>query len=317
MTPRIVTITLNPALDLTAETPEVEPGRKLRLGPVRSEPGGGGINVARAVAALGGEALAMACLSGATGQRLAELLEGIEGFTLQPLPAPGDTRESLSVTDTATGLQYRFVLPGPVWEAEAEHVLLDRIAEGAEGAEWVVLSGSQPPGLGVDFPVRLGQRLEGVKFVVDTSGPALQRLMAAPQDGGAPYLLRMNQPESEELAGRRMTSVSESLDFAESLVKKGAAQVAIMARGSEGSVLAGRGLRLFCKAPEVPVVSKVGAGDSFIAAFTLSLARGRGLEAALRMGTAAASSAVMTPAVELCRRDETEALVARCAIFAG
>ncbi len=312
---QILTITLNPALDLSSDAPRVVPGPKLRMSEPVVEPGGGGINVARAIRELGGEAQAVVALGGLTGARIKALLAEA-AIDLVTMPVPGETRQSLSVTDRSDAQQYRFVMPGPVWTEDLAQRMLDTLAETAGNAALVVLSGSQPPGLDEGFPQALARRLKGVsaRLVVDTSGPALTRLATAPEPDTAPYCLRMDQAESEEQAGRPLPDAADSLAFAEELVARGAARVVVLARGAEGSVLAGEGQRLSCRPPRVPVVSTVGAGDSFTGAFVLALARGAGLPEALQQATAAAAAAVMTPSTRLCRREDAERLIADCVL---
>ncbi len=108
----IVTIALNPALDKSASVEHVRPNAKLRCKPPRFDPGGGGINVARAIRRLGGEALALYTMGGPQGQMLMNLLDE-EGGDHHPARIGGNTRESLTVIEEATGQQYRFGFPGP------------------------------------------------------------------------------------------------------------------------------------------------------------------------------------------------------------
>lgn len=310
--PAILTITLNPALDLSADAPQVVAGPKLRLSEPVIEPGGGGINVARAIALLGGQARVLAALGGVTGARLAALITG-GGLDLLRFELPDETRQSLSVTDLRDGAQYRFILPGPHWSAGQSEGLLARAADAAGPGGWVVLSGSQPPGVADDFPTQLAARLApgAAHLVVDTSGAALAHLVAGGH-GAMPWCLRMDQAEAEEAAGRPLPTVTDTLAFAGELTARGVARVVVLARGAEGSVLAGEGARLHCRPPEVPVKSKTGAGDSFTGAFILALAQGDDLARALRRATAAAAAAVMTGATELCRREDAERLVEGC-----
>lgn len=310
MTP-ILTITLNPALDLATETDVVRPGTKLRCGPPRTDPGGGGINVARAVQRLGGQAFALVASGGATGAQMLALL-AMEGVRTGLLAAPGDTRISLSVHDGATDAQYRFMLPGPAWsDADIRTALI--MLEGAlvEG-EYCVLSGSQPPGLADDFTSRFAQICagKGAKLVVDTGGAPLAALVADP--GPGVEVLRMNQDEAQELAGRTFASSRETAEFAASLVAKRVARIVVVARGGEGSVMVTNGTRVQCVAPRVEVKSKVGAGDSFVAGLTLALAGGDPPEEALRRGVAAVSAAVMTEGTALCTNEDTESLLPKC-----
>ncbi|SLN36776.1 Putative phosphofructokinase PfkB [Pseudoruegeria aquimaris] len=306
--PDILTLTLNPALDIATEAPEVVPGPKLRCAAPQVDPGGGGINVSRAIRNVGGGSRALVSVGGPTGARLMDLLLA-EGIDAVALPAPGDTRQSLSVTDAGTGKQFRFVMPGPRWaEEDAERFLADAEALAPKDG-LVVLSGSQPPGLAPDFPHRLNTRLAplGVRLIVDTSGPPLEAVAAG---GARPVaVLRMDQEEAEALAGEPLPTARAAGDFAASLCERGVAEMVILARGAEGAVFAQSGATpMACSNADVPVASKVGAGDSFVGGFTLALARGLPPAEAVRHGNAAASAAVMTKATELCRQED----VARC-----
>ena len=305
---RILTLTLNPTLDLATAVDAVVAGPKLRCDVPQVDPGGGGINVSRAVRILGGRSVAFIVSGGPTGSQLETLLRA-EGITPVVLHGPGATRESLSVTDRASGAQYRFVLPGPTWRMRDADAALTALTGAARAGDLVVLSGSQPPGVAPDFPQVLARRLarRGAEFALDTSGAALHRIVAQP--GRKPMaLLRMDDDEAEELAGRPLPTPRDSADFAQSLVTRGVAGVVIVARGADGSVLATRDQRLHAVPPPVEVISKVGAGDSFTGAFALALARGTALPRALQLAVAAAASAVATEATRLCTRADVRRL---------
>lgn len=312
----LLTVTLNPALDLSSAVDAMVPGPKLRLAPPLAEPGGGGLNVARVAVGLGGKARALAILGGRTGDQIGVLMAQA-GVPVVPFPAGGETRQSLAVTDRATGGMYRLQFPGPDWDGAQTPALLDRIAAEAAGLApggLVILSGSQPPGMPDDLAQALAARLgAGRRLVIDTSGAPLARLVRAPV--APPEILRMDQAESESLAGRALPTPADSLDLAAGWVAAGVARMIVLARGAEGSVLAGpRGVRLRCRPPVVPVLSKVGAGDSFVGAFALALARGAGPAEALVQGTAAAAAAVMTPGSALCRPEDVRRLAADCVL---
>jgi 6-phosphofructokinase 2 len=307
----IVTLTLNPALDVATSTPMVQPGPKLRCAAPRIDPGGGGLNVSRAIRVLGGKSLAIAALGGATGTQMEALLKA-EEIDLRLLPAPGETRQSLAVTDEATGEQYRFVMPGPTWSDKSVMQAMIAIEMAVPSDSILVISGSQPVGIHDAFITELAKLLAGkARIVADTSGGPLKRMSV---DKAGVSVLRMDAEEAETLAGARLESREDSADFATTLVSMGAADLVIMARGAEGSVMASANDRWFCEAAKVPVKSKVGAGDSFVAGFVLAMARGIEPPVALASGMAAASAAVMTPATELCRRADAEALVKVCAV---
>lgn len=308
----ILTVTLNPALDLATEADEVRPGPKLRCDMARADPGGGGINVSRVVLRLGGQSMAFVALGGPTGDRVAALLKR-EKIVHRRFDAPGETRESLAVTDRGTGAQYRFVMPGPVWPRSAERSLLSALGAATSPGALVVLSGSIAPGLAHDLPERLLARIGrvGARLILDTSGETLAAAVQAPRPA---HVLRMDAAEAETLAGAQLRTRGDSADFAESLVRRGAADIVVIARGPDGSVLATAKERWFAAAADVPVKSKVGAGDSFVAAFTLAMARGTALPRALQEGMAAASAAVMTEATELCRAADFRRLIAACPV---
>jgi 6-phosphofructokinase 2 len=310
----ILTVTLNPTIDLTTSVAAVVAGPKLRCAVPQVDPGGGGINVARAVRLLGGMARALVAVGGVAGDEIVHLLAE-QGVATVALRAPGDTRESFAVTDRASGQQYRFVLPGPLWQPADVKGAMEAILGAAHEGGLVVLSGSQPPGVPADFPLRLAARLKGhARLLVDTSGDSLRTVAA----GGsvAPWCLRMDDMEAAELAGRPLVEARDSAAFAAELVARGVAEVVIIARGADGGVLAARGKRLHGRSAKVEVVSKVGAGDSFVGAFVLSIAQGEALEAALRHGNAAASAAVMTEATRLCRLADVTRLLQECAVAA-
>ena len=307
----VVTLTLNPALDMSSEVPALIPDMKLRCSEPLLDPGGGGLNVSRAIAALKGESLALVALGGLTGDRLAGLIRA-ESVPFLALTAPGETRQSLTVTEATTGRQYRFMLPGPIWsDADQERVFILLRASARPGA-WGVISGSQPPGVPVDFPARLARAMPGLNVLLDTSGPALREAVQHPIPGLA--ILRMDGDEAETLARKNLISRSDSADFAEELVKAGVAATVIVARGADGSVLVDKDRRIFSKAAKVRVKSTVGAGDSFVAGLVLALARGESPENALAFASAAASAAVMTDATQLCRLEDAEALLQQCLI---
>ncbi|MCR9273066.1 MAG: 1-phosphofructokinase family hexose kinase [Rhodobacteraceae bacterium] len=293
----ILTVTLNPALDLATSCPSVSPGPKLRCGPETAEPGGGGVNVARAVVQLGGQARALVALGGANGDALERLLQE-RGLDLIRHEAPGQTRHSFSVTDESTGAQYRFVLSGPEWTETQLDAVLDRLAAEAGEGDYIVLSGSMPPGCAPGWITRACDRLSRRRVVVDTSGAHLHQQATAP--GPAPFVLRMDSAEARDLSGLGLETRADSAAFAEALRARGAAEIVIIARGKDGSVMATDKGRWHVTAANETVVSAIGAGDSFVGGFVKALAEGLDHPEALRHGAAAAAAAVISPGTQLC-----------------
>lgn len=307
----ILTLTLNPALDLETVTPRLISGDKLRCSEPRRDPGGGGINVARAVYLLGGSATAVVAVGGPTGAGLVQQLEG-QGVAVKAVPAPGETRQNLSVIEGETGQQYRFIFPGPVW-SDADFDGLRPVCRSfvRTGDLWVI-SGSMPPGVPPERMVDLARELmeAGAQVIVDTSGGPLAALAAAELDIA---MLRMDRVEAELLMGHDLPTPEDTAAAAAQLVARGAAGIVVMARGAEGSVLAARQGRWFAPAAGLPVRSVTGAGDSFVAGAVLALSRQRPMDEVLQWGVAAASSAVTTAATELCDRASYEQALPLCA----
>ena len=297
----ILTLTLNPALDMATDVAEIIAGQKLRCTDPQLDPGGGGLNVSRAIRALGGDSLALVAIGGLTGDRLAGLIRAA-GVTFLSILGPGETRQSLTVTEEKTGRQYRFMLPGPVWgEAERARVFTLLRATARPGGISVI-SGSQPPGVPVDFPAQLAESMPGSRVVLDTSGKPLAQAVRGPIPGLE--VLRMDAEEAESLTGHALHSREDTADFAQALARDGVAKKVVVARGADGNILATTDRRIFSPAPKVRVKSTVGAGDSFVAALVLAMARGQPDDEALAMGAAAAAAAVMTDATQLCRPED-------------
>ena len=150
----IVTLTLNPALDASTSVAYVLPDRKLRCETPTYEPGGGGINVARAIRKLGGDALACFPIAGPAGELLRRLLDA-EGVRQAPIPVAGWTRENLNVLEEVSGRQFRFCMPGPTLQEAEWPVFLDWLGRLEPPPAFVVASGSLPPGVPVDFYARV------------------------------------------------------------------------------------------------------------------------------------------------------------------
>lgn len=313
MKAHILTITLNPTVDYATRAPEVLPGPKLRCTEPQIDPGGGGINVSRAIRQLGGQSVALIAIGGATGAHLLQLL-ALEGIATVAFQGPGETRQSVTVTEADSGRQYRFVMPGPSWRKEDVPRALATVDQATGEGTLVVLSGSQPPGVAKEFPSILAGHIagRGARIIVDTSGPALIDLVERPSE--AIHTLRMNGEECEELAGRPHATPTDTASFAQDLVAQGVARHVIVARGPDGSVLASANGAWHAAGAEVPVVSKVGAGDSFVGAYTLALAREWPVDECLRFGVAAASAAVTSEATRLCDRAVTERLMEECRV---
>lgn len=313
--PAVLTVTLNPALDLSTETESIAAGRKLRCAEPRLDPGGGGINVSRLVARLGGETTAFVALGGGTGMRLVAALQA-EGISTRIVPISQETRTSLSVTDRGSGAQFRFMLPGPALGPADYAAMNAALAEETATGDFVVVSGSLPTGAAPDVPARLGAALadKQARLVVDTSGAALAHLVGRPAEaiGARPDVLRFDHLEAEEAAGGALPQRADTARFAAGLVARGVARHVVVGRQAEGNLLANGDGVWFAHAAPVEVVSTIGAGDSFLGALTYAFSIGASPAEALRWGTAAACAAVATPGTKICAPERIEALRPAC-----
>lgn len=299
----IITLTMNPAIDKSASVGQVIVERKLYCHSPQFEPGGGGINVSRAIHKLGGQSTALFPCGGLSGEYLQELLQQ-EGLTCRPIPVAGRTRENLAVFEESSGQQFRFGMPGATLSDQEWHRCLDVLAALEEKPTYIVASGSLPPGVPEDFyarVARLGKEI-GALVIVDTSGIPLRLAL----DEGV-YLIKPNIRELGELVGRELVNES-SQEVAMDLVSSGKCAVVALSLGAAGVLLATADCCERLPTPLVPIKSKVGAGDSMVGGIVLSLARGKDIRDAVLFGIAAGAAAVMTPGSELCRRDDAERL---------
>jgi len=300
----IVTIALNPAIDKSSSVAHVVAERKLYCKPPRFEPGGGGVNVSRAIKKLGGESVLFYPTGGLTGERLQELLDR-EGLDHRPFPIEGLIRESLVVLQESTGQQYRFGMPGPEIQKEEWEPFLRELEAMEPSPDYVVASGSLPPGVPHDFYARVAcaGKKRGAKAIIDVSGEALE---AALQEGV--FLIKPNIREFRGLVDEEIKEESQIKAEAQKMVKSGRCEVLVISLGAAGALVVSEELDEHILPPTVPIVSKVGAGDSMVAGIVLSLARGNPLRESVLFGVAAGTAAVMTPGTELCRREDAERL---------
>lgn len=299
----IVTVTLNPSVDLSVTTDDVRPEDKLRCSAPQRDPGGGGVNVARAATRLGADVVAVVPVGGPTGQRLLDLLAD-ELPAVASVDIEGETRESWTVDEDASDDQYRFVLPGPSLTDDEVDACLDAVGE--HEAALVVASGSLPPGVADDTWARLVEACSqaGRRTIVDTGGAALRAAVEA-----GTWLVKPNLRELADLVGRELEDDSQIRAAAEELLGDGTEAV-VVSMGAGGALLVTADRADHVRSPTVPIRSRVGAGDSTVAGIASSVLRGEDLPTAVRWGVAAGAAAVMTEGSELCRADDTERLFA-------
>lgn len=299
----VATLTMNPTFDVSFEVDRVFHTHKMRGRNERHDPGGGGINVARVLARLGGNARCYYLSGGATGKALDGLVD-LHQLVRTRVPIAGETRVSTSVFEHASGREYRFVTDGPRLSPDEWQVCLDRVAEAR--CEYLVASGSLTPGAPDDFYARLAAiaNRQGIRFVLDTSGPALAEGLA----GGGVFLVKPSIGELRILTGQDLTTDEAIAEAASAIVRRGEAEHVAVTMGHKGALLANASGVLRLPAVPVETASAVGAGDSFLAAMVHAFTIGRDPADAFRLGLAAGAAAVLNPGTDLAHPDDIQRL---------
>jgi len=280
---RVLTLTLNPALDLTVPLDSLQPGAVNRSQALIAHAAGKGLNVAQVLADLG-HRVTVAGFLGAANPAPFELLFDRRGLLDAFVRVPGETRSNIKLTERG-GRVTDINGPGPQVEPAHRDELLERLAQIVAGHDAVVVSGSLPLGVEPEWFALLLRRLKasGVPLALDSSGAALRAGLAV-----APWLVKPNEEELAEALGVPGSGVPAA---ALRLRAQGVEHV-LLSRGAAGVSWFGPGIALEARPPRVEVVSTVGAGDSLLAATLHGLLEGWPAERTLRQATAIAAQAV-------------------------
>ena len=282
----IVTLTLNPSVDRTVEVEQLARGEVMRALSVRVDPGGKGINVSRALAVHDLPTRAVVTVGGAEGEHLVTLLRDT-GIEIVPVRIKGAIRSNITVAEP-DGTTTKFNEPGAELSADELAAVISAVREAVDSADWLVASGSLPAGTPTTFYADIVRMLagSGTSVAVDTSGPALEAVLAA-----GPTIVKPNRDELAEVTGRRLGTIPDVVEAASQLRDLGA--VAVLASlGAEGAVLVDSEGAVHGRTPAVPPLSSVGAGDAMLAGF---LAGGGSGADALVEGLAWGAAAVLQP----------------------
>ncbi|MGZ3750423.1 MAG: 1-phosphofructokinase family hexose kinase [Mucilaginibacter sp.] len=299
----IITVTFNPALDKSTSVIELIPDKKLKCAPPVCEPGGGGINVARAIKKLGGDAVAIYLAGGYVGKMITELLtkELVESIVIETKES---TRDNLVVADIANSKQYLFDMPGPNVSEQEWQACLNTIEQTAD-VKYIVASGSLPQGVPTDIFARISliAKKKNARLIVDTAGEALKLAVQA-----GVFLIKPNLRELASLAGREELDAGSVVDAAREVMKQGSCEAVVVSMGGHGAMLVTKELATRIVPPELEAKSTVGAGDSMVAGIVLGLAANKTPVEAVQYGVACGSAATMSAGTELCRKEDAERL---------
>ncbi|NBC64122.1 MAG: hexose kinase, partial [Bacteroidetes bacterium] len=267
MPKRVLTITMNPAVDVNSMADEVVTNQKVRCEKPDYDPGGGGINVARVLTRLEAQANAIYLAGGIAGGLLTYLLDS-EKVPHQQIEISGMTRENTSVIDKKTGEQYRFVFPGPEIQKAEWKEALNWIKKHIDDYDIVVGSGSLPPGVPTDFYSRVAKLVleNGKAYILDTSGDSLLEGLK----NGATFI-KPNQEEFEQL--KEQTGSTTKDELIQKLFEWNIEHI-VHTLGKEGTILINKDGRKEFKPPEIEVNSSIGAGDSFVGGLVFGLLNG-------------------------------------------
>lgn len=299
--PVTITLTFSPCIDKSTSVVSLIPEKKLICAPPKLEPGGGGINVARAIKKLGGQAVAIYPAGGYTGAFFNELMKK-EGIDSVIITTKNETRENIIVLEESSNDQYRFGMPGnPLLEQEWKQCL--QAVEEINEVEFIIASGSLPPGIPLNIYGQLGiiAKNKNAKLIVDTSGDALKEALK-----GGVYLLKPNLGELSRLAGISNIEPGDIKPIAKAIITEGNCEVIVVSMGAAGAMLVTKEASATFIPPPLPRKSTIGAGDSMVAGIVYYLSMGYSMKEAVRYGVACGSAATLNPGTALCNKEDVE-----------
>ena len=292
---KIITLTVNPALDKSATIEGLVPEQKLKCNNIEYQPGGGGINISRLLSRLSVETTCMFTSGGDTGKLISQLLLK-ESINSKTITVANPTRENFAVVDAKTGFQYRFGMPGAAISKQ-ELLAIEKllIAEVNEG-DILVLSGSLADGMPSDYYSQLIKLFseKKVKIIVDTSGPALSKVV-----NETVYLIKPNQKELALLAGKEFLTKKEQELFALELVNTNKATYVAVSLGARGAFIASKEGIFYQSTPSVKVTSTIGAGDSMVAGLIYAIQQKLSSKEMIKWGVACGVATTMSNGTSL------------------
>ena len=301
---KIITLTVNPAIDTSTSALGIRPTSKLRCSSPLHHAGGGGINISRAINKLGGQSLCIYLAGGPTGKHLQMLLTA-ESLKQQCVPIEEWTRENVSVLDTFSKEQYRFVMPGPCVKKEEWQQLLELLESILDEGDYLVASGSLAPGIPSDFYAKVAHlcQRKKTKYILDSSGEPLLKGANA-----GVFLLKPNLLELSTLCGVKSVSSLDIERVAKTFLEKKTCEVLVVSMGANGAMLMTPDITEYIPAPTVEQNSTCGAGDSMVAGMAFSLLAGKSIIEMARYGVACGTAATINPGTQLCSKEDADTL---------
>ncbi|MBE0424605.1 MAG: 1-phosphofructokinase family hexose kinase [Lutibacter sp.] len=301
---KIITLTVNPALDKSAKVDGLIPTQKLKCHSIDYQPGGGGINISRMLKRLGTETVCVFPSGGDTGKYLSDLLIK-ESIKPKIINIKAWTRENLSVVDTQSNLQYRFGMPGNELSKKELDAIKNLLLKKVDSEDILVLSGSLAENMPSDYYAQLIRLFadKNVKIVIDTSGPALKETLKENV-----FLMKPNQRELAQLAGKEFLYTAEQEAIATELINAKKAQYVVVSLGARGAFLACNEGVFYRTTPSVKVKSTIGAGDSMVAGLIYGIQNSFPPEEILKWGVACGVATTMSEGTMLGTKENIDAV---------
>ena len=302
----IVTVTPNPTLDRTLVVRNYAIGGVHRASEMLLTAGGKGLNVARAVHALGHPVLALSLIGGVTGRVLAQIATQ-EGLPHEYIEITGETRVTTVVVDPDNSSSTVINEAGPTISEAEWNRLVTMVRSRAASADLVALCGRLPPGLSISCLPDLVRTLtaDGNRVAVDTSGEPLRLALSA-----APWLIKVNTDEAEQALGWSVHTVDDARRAARQMRERGTCFV-ILTMGATGAVLSADEGEWLATPPAVRPLSLVGSGDALLGGWLVGLLRGDSVAESLRLGVAVAAANVLTLGTAIFRQEDLAHLLPR------
>lgn len=277
---RVVTVTINPAIDQTIAIPNFTAGTVNRVQSSQLDPGGKGINVASFLSDFGQPATVTGFL-GAENDDIFRRFFARKGIEDRCVRIVGQTRIGVKVMDEALRQTTDINFPGQTPSlADVAH-LFDILKQLVSAHEWFVLSGSIPAGVSAGIYGEMVRTLAGKKVVLDTSGEGFRQAVAA-----GPWLIKPNVDELREFVGERLDTPAAILQVARTLIERYSIASVVVSMGKEGAIFVEGEETIWAAPPPVEVKSTVGAGDAMVAGIVAGKIRGLSLTECARLATA-------------------------------
>lgn len=300
---KITTLTINPSLDKSTHFTGLIAEQKIRCEKPRYDAGGGGINVSKAIAKLGGKSTCIFTSGGSAGEMLEDLIAK-EKLVSCVIKTKNWTRENFIAFENKSKSQYRFGFPGNEFSKDEKDKILQTIKE--LQTNYLVISGSLNEGVSTNFYQKIAEiaKESNIKVIVDTSGEALQKVLET-----GVYLIKPNIGELAKLIGVERLELPEVEKAAKKLIEDKSAEIVVVSLGADGAILVTKDETHLVKAPKVEKKSTVGAGDSMVGGMVWALSQNKTLKEVIQIGVCCGTAATMNEGTQLFKAEDVMRLL--------